>query len=91
VAVGLFAQWHLLRFMDKVGRYMLGADAGLVERYGGAGGRSQRMREQRRSFRRDLLPLVVRTYFPWYTPENIPFTPAMKELADRYTDMATGR
>ena len=90
VAVGLFAQWHLFHFMDKVGRYMLEADPRTPSGYGGAAGRAQRVREQRRGFRRNLLPLVVRTYFPWYTPESIAFTPEMKELADRYTRMAAG-
>lgn len=89
VAVGLFAQWHLLHFMDKVGRYMLAADPQSLARYGGAVDRSRRVREQRRRFWRSLLPLVVRTYFPWYTPDNIPFTAEMKALADRYTKMAS--
>jgi predicted metal-dependent hydrolase len=88
VAVGMFAQWHLLRFMDRVANYMLDADPQVLSRYGGVAGRKERVRTRQREFRRSLLPLVARTYSPWYTPENIEFTEELKVLARRYTEMA---
>ena len=88
VVVGAFAQRHLLQFMDRVTRYMLDADPTLKVEYGGAAGRQSRIRMQRRAFRRGLLPLVLRTYAPWYNPSAIEFTAEMKVLAERYTLMA---
>ena len=37
---------------------------------------------------RRLLPNVLRTYLPWYTPHRIPFTPAMQEAAAQLTAAA---
>lgn len=91
VVVGAFAQWHLLHFMDRVTRYMLGADPRLQSEHGGAEGRQARLRDQRRKFRRGLLPRVLRTYAPWYNPQGIEFTLEMQELAQRYTAMAQSR
>jgi len=39
-------------------------------------------------FRR-LLPRVLRTYLPSYSPHRIPMTDAMQALADEYTARAT--
>jgi len=88
VAVGAFAQWHLLHFMDTVAHYMLETDPQSLARYGGVAGRRARVRLQRRVFRRGLLPAVLQTYLPWYTPEAIQFSDEMKVVARRYSAMA---
>lgn len=88
VVIGAFAQWHLLRFMDRAARYMLEADSESLARHGGAPARQARLRAQRQRFRHGLLPMVLRTYSPRYTPENIELTEGMKALAVRYTQMA---
>lgn len=89
VAVGLFAQWHLLSFVNRVAAYMIEADPQSLSDYGGPQARRERLRMQRRAFRRGLLPKVLPTYSPWYTPEGIEFTDEMKVVAQRYSEMAT--
>ena len=37
---------------------------------------------------RGLLPKVLATYLPWYTPHDIPMPPALVELGERYTERA---
>ena len=88
LAVGCFAQWHLIRFVNRVSRYMLEADPDSVAKYGGLEGRRPRRRVQARQARKKLLPNVLRTYLPGYTPHDIPFTPMMREVAQQYTQMA---
>jgi hypothetical protein len=37
-----------------------------------------------------LLPKVLATYLPWYTPHRIEMPPRVRELAERYTELAAG-
>lgn len=91
LAVGLFAQWHLLRFVARVTAYMIEADPQSLARYGGVEARRARIRMQRRRFWRGLLPKVLPTYAPWYTAESIEFTEEMKAVARRYSEMAAAK
>ncbi|MGH0032348.1 MAG: metal-dependent hydrolase [Myxococcota bacterium] len=86
--VGLFAQWHMLRWCLRAQRYMLGADRGLLERHGGAAGRRRRAWEQIRTRAPKLLARVLPTYTPWYTPHRIEMPEGMQALQDRYDAMA---
>jgi predicted metal-dependent hydrolase len=87
VAVSLFAQRHLIRFVDHATTYMLERDREVIAaKYGGASGRAARMRVLRRQFLGDLLPRVARTYSPWYTPHAIEMPARMSELAARIAE-----
>ena len=86
--VGLFAQWHMLRFTFRVARYMLDADEEALPKYGGRAGRRARLREQRAMAARHLLPKVLWTYSPWYTPHKIELPEGMKALASHYSERA---
>ena len=86
--VGLFAQWHMLRFTFRVARYMLDADVEALPKYGGRAGRRARLRKQRAMAARHLLPKVLWTYSPWYTPHKIEMPAEMRALARHYSEMA---
>ena len=85
---GLFGQWHLLRFVRRVIRYMLEADPEAVLRAGTPAERRARRRVQTRMALRKLLPNVLSTYLPWYTPHRIELTPEMQRVAQQYTARA---
>ncbi len=86
--VGLFAQWHLLHFTFRVATYMLNADAEALTKYGGRVGRRARLRKQLAMLARHLLPKVLWTYSPWYTPHKIELPKGMKALARHYSERA---
>ncbi|MEZ4379846.1 MAG: metal-dependent hydrolase [Nannocystaceae bacterium] len=88
LAVGLYAQLHLLRFAVRVARVMLRVDRERVAALGGARGRRRRLRRQLARVARRLAPKVLRTYMPWYSPRKIDFTPEMAEVAAHYTAKA---
>jgi hypothetical protein len=88
VAVGIFAQLHLLRFAVRVARVMLRAERARVAGYGGAKGRRRRLRRQLARVATRLAPRVLRTYMPWYSPRRIAFTEEMAAVAEHYTAMA---
>ncbi len=91
LVVGMFAQWHLVRFIDRVSRYMLNADPARTAAYGGRIGRMRRTWRLLGIFVRDVMPRVLRTYTPWYTPHAVLVPERMKALAARYNDMATSK
>ena len=81
---GLYAQFHFLRFVSRVTRYMLEV------RPADPLTREQKQQRRARSLRglRYALPLVLRTYLPWYTPHRIEFTDEMRRVAAKYSEMA---
>jgi uncharacterized protein len=83
-AVSMFAQWHLLRFMQGVMKYLLRADPGAFERYGGASKHRARVAALNARSRRDLLGRWLRTYGPWYTPHTIAMPEKALALAQRF-------
>ena len=91
LAVGVWAQWHMARWILRVGRYMLENDPRALADYGGIEGRRERERAGARRARRAVLPRLLRTYSPWYTPHAIPFNDEMKAMAQTYSEMATRR
>jgi len=88
LCIGLFAQWHMLRFIIRVTRYMIAADPDAMARNGGKAGLKERNRMRGAVARRGLLPKILRTYRPGYTPHAIEFTAEMTELARAYTARA---
>ncbi|MFT3773336.1 MAG: metal-dependent hydrolase [Minicystis sp.] len=87
--IGMFAQWHLLRFVVRASRYMFEADPGLLARYGGEKAHERRMERLNGLFVKHLLPKAVATYAPWYTPHRIEMPEEARSLARRYSEMAT--
>jgi predicted metal-dependent hydrolase len=78
---GLYAQWHMSRFIRRVTNYMIEADPAVVERCGGKAGRKQRSRGRSADIRKLLLPKLLSTYLPSYTPHDIPFDVELQEMA----------
>lgn len=85
---GLYAQWHMLRFIGRVVAYMLEADPAAVERCGGVANLRARRRAARPEALRRLLPKVLRTYSPRYTPHDIPFEPELVAMANELSAAA---
>jgi predicted metal-dependent hydrolase len=85
---GLYAQLHMARFIVRVTKYMIEADPETVARHGGREMQKRRNREQLALARRHLLPKVLRTYLPGYTPHDIDFTEEMSGLAKMYSARA---
>ncbi|MEZ4426797.1 MAG: metal-dependent hydrolase [Nannocystaceae bacterium] len=85
LGAGLFAQWHLLRFVIRVARAMLDADPRWPSGYDGEAGRKRRRRGLTRRLVFGLLPKLLPTYAPWYTPRKIAFDEEMQALARRFS------
>ena len=83
LAIGWFAQWHMARFIGRVARYMVRASPEIMERHGGEEGARER-RRMALGRQRKVLPSVLRTYLPGYTPHDIPFSDRMRALQERY-------
>ncbi len=85
---GFYAQRHMFGWILRVVRHMEEADPETLARFGGAAERRARMRREAWQGVRGLLPLVLATYLPWYSPGRIAFTPEMRSLADSYSARA---
>jgi predicted metal-dependent hydrolase len=85
---GFFAQRHMFGWIDRVVRHMEESSPETLARFGGAAARRTRLRRQLRQVFRGLLPMVLATYLPGYSPRRIAFTAEMKALADAYTERA---
>jgi len=86
--VGSWAQWHMGRWIGRVASYMLESDERALRDYGGIAGRNERRRVRAREARKMVLPRLLRTYLPWYSPHDIAFTDEMREIAAMYSEMA---
>jgi predicted metal-dependent hydrolase len=87
--VGLFAQWHMARFIARAAGVLIDADPTAVSRFGGRTALRARRRERLRRARSGLLPKVLRTYHPRYTPHEIPLPEGIEALQRRYSELAT--
>jgi len=85
---GLYAQWHMGRFIRRVSRYMLDADPEAIERCGGRAQLRERRRKSAPDVRRLLLPKLLKTYSPFYTPHDIPFDAELEEMAAKFSALA---
>ena len=89
LAVGLFAQWHLNRFTLRASQALKGANpAEFRRKYGGWREAWARLRPLLWLALRVLLPKVLWTYTPWYTPHAIALPEGVRAQADHYTEMA---
>jgi predicted metal-dependent hydrolase len=85
LVVGLFAQWHLNRFVNRVVHAMVNADPDAFRaRYGGAAAAVARLRPLLGQLVRHFFPRVLGTYLPWYTPHRITTPEGVSARADRY-------
>jgi hypothetical protein len=85
---GTYAQRHMASWIRKVTIYMLSMDTEAFERCGGMEGLKQRQRVKFADMRKRLLPRVLKTYSPWYTPHDIAFTSDMEMMAAQYSGQA---
>lgn len=90
LGVGTFAQAHLFRFMARASAALLDAEPRMATTFGGEAGRKAREPRLRRLLFVKLLPKVIATWSPWYTPHDIAMPDAVRELAIRYTESAIG-
>ncbi len=84
--VGLFAQWHLNRFVLRAALAMIDGDAEAFRaKHGGLGRALARLRPLVWLVLRKLYPKILATYLPWYTPHRIAMPATVKALAARYS------
>jgi len=84
--VGWFAQRHLNRFVLRAARVLTDHDpAAFRARYGGARRAWARLRPLIGLLARRLLPRILATYLPWYTPHRIPTPEGVRLLLEKYT------
>ncbi len=89
LVVGIYAQWHFTRWIRKTAAYMLEASPPPVRSPEEIVRRRALDRAARRAALRRLLPSVLRTYLPSYSPHKLVISPAMQQIANKYTEMAT--
>ena len=85
---GLYAQWHMGSFIYRVMRHMLEADPAAVERCGGEAGIRAKRREILPQLKKLLLPKLLKTYSPRYTPHDTPFDAELEEMAAQFSALA---
>ncbi len=83
LAVGLFAQWHLNQFVQRAAQAMLDRDRELGRDHGGRAAAWARLRPVLGKMLRHLLPKVLSTYLPWYTPHRLDMPRGAAALLDR--------
>ena len=86
---GIYAQIHFMSWIRKVNKYMLKVMPPPKRS-------REEIKERRAKARADgldalkrLLPAVLRTYLPTYSPHKLSVSPSMQVLADKYSAMAT--
>jgi predicted metal-dependent hydrolase len=86
---GIYAQWHFIRWIRKVAKYMLEVSPPPARSPEQLRERKQMARAERRLAFRHLLPCLLRIYLPSYSPHKLEVSPAMQAIADKYSGMAT--
>jgi predicted metal-dependent hydrolase len=87
--VGLYAQWHLNRFVLRVAASMLRADPeAFRKKYGGFAEAWKRVRPRLWLILRRLMPKIMATYLPWYTPHRLGMPEGARALAAGYAEAA---
>ena len=88
LVVGSYAQWHMGRWIVRVARTLYASDERTRTEAGDVAARRARSRERARRTRKSLLPKLLKTYLPWYTPHRIELSPEVREMAEAYSRMA---
>jgi predicted metal-dependent hydrolase len=90
--IGLFAQWHMCGFVLGVARLMKRAEGqGLYSRFGGRWGSCKRVGALLGLAVLHLLPKLVNTHMPWYSPHHIDMPEDARAFAAEYTERARSR
>lgn len=85
---GLYAQWHMARFIARVTSHLLANTPDAIAANGGDAGLRERRRMRGKDVLRRLVPKVLATYLPWYTPHRIEMPQSLVEMGARYTERA---
>ncbi len=88
MVVGTYAQWHMASWIVRAAGYMMSQDPRMETEFGGAEGSKRRNKVRGDRARKYVLPKVLKTFLPWYTPHDIVLTEDMKQLATGYSTMA---
>jgi predicted metal-dependent hydrolase len=92
VLVSLFAQWHFLRFVFRVGGIMKRADSkAFAARYGGRWKAWLRVSPLIGRCLLHLLPKVFASYAPWYSPRKLVMPAMIQAACQEYTEQARSR
>jgi hypothetical protein len=85
LVVGLYAQWHLNRFVRRAAQAMMDQDRADGRDHGGVREAWARVRPLLGLMVRRLVPKVLKTYLPWYTPHGIAMPAGVAELLEEAT------
>lgn len=86
--VGLYAQWHLSRFVARASKILRGDEARFRERFGGGWSTWRRARPHLKTLLLQFLPKLLASYLPWYSPHRIAMPDVARERSTRYTALA---
>lgn len=86
--VGTWAQWHMASWIGRVARHIAARDPRAAQPRSATPAARAKRRQGLRRMIRHLLPRLLRTYLPGYSPHRIPLTPDMQALAAEYTARA---
>lgn len=90
--VGLYAQWHLNRFVMGAADAMAKGDpVAHRAKYGGALRAWRRLLPHMWRLFTQFGPSLLRTYLPWYSPHRIDMPETARALADHYTRLAAAK
>ncbi|MBC7531676.1 MAG: metal-dependent hydrolase [Oligoflexus sp.] len=89
VCIGIFAQWHLCRFVFRVSRLMLRTEEkNCPKKFGGRWRSFQRQGYLLWLFVLYFFPKLLNTYMPWYSPYRIAMPEAALAMAKEFTERA---
>jgi uncharacterized protein len=92
LVVGLYAQWHMHRFIFRAAAVLRDTDReAFRKRYGGPAKAWARLLPLLVQELRWLLPKILATYLPWYTPHAIEMPAGAQAVADRYAALSAGQ
>jgi hypothetical protein len=90
IAVGAYAQLHLLRFLVRAANAMLDADPRTKTEFGGKAGRRKRVPRLNALLFKKVLPRLLRTYRPRYSPRDLEMPVDLEALTAPYTARSRG-
>ena len=86
--VGVYAQYHLLRFLIRASEAMAVGDPRMQTEFGGAKGWRARRPRLLRLLTRKVLPRVARSWRPGYDPRELVMPAELEALQRRFTEAA---
>lgn len=86
--VGAWAQWHFISWIHRATQYMLQVYPQPERSAEQIAAQDAADQMRNASSLRHLIPALLRTYLPTYTPHRVEIGPGIQKLADKYTAMA---